>query len=196
MIQQSEAQEGASPEFLLEALLDRAEAYILLEDLDSASKDASKASELGQNNQQVHQLHQKINRLRQMASRKNYYKILGLEKTSSKADIKKTFKNLAMDFHPDRYPTEATRYFIYNFEFLFVFSIFLTLSHLTIRDMSKEEADNKFREITEAYEILSDDETRQKYDSGEDVSGNAQQHQQHYQQNFHSPFSFFEFRFG
>ena len=37
----------------------------------------------------------------------------------------------------------------------------------------------KFRDIAEAYDVLSDGEKRQRYDRGEDVSGNPQQQQQH-----------------
>eukprot|EP00475_Leptophrys_vorax_P029742 TRINITY_DN4392_c0_g1_i1.p1 TRINITY_DN4392_c0_g1~~TRINITY_DN4392_c0_g1_i1.p1 ORF type:complete len:324 (+),score=82.14 TRINITY_DN4392_c0_g1_i1:1869-2840(+) len=66
---------------------------------------------------------------------KDYYKILGLSKDASDADIKKAYKKLAMKWHPDK-----------NLE-------------------NKEEANLRFQEIAEAYEVLSDEEKRKIYDS-------------------------------
>ncbi len=61
---------------------------------------------------------------------KDYYKILGIEKGASSDEIKKAFKKLAMQHHPDR--------------------------------QGGDEA--KFKEINEAYQVLSDADKRQKYD--------------------------------
>lgn len=63
-------------------------------------------------------------------SQKDYYKILGIEKNASPDEIKKAFKKLAMQYHPDR--------------------------------PGGDEA--KFKEINEAYQVLSDTEKRQRYD--------------------------------
>ena len=68
-------------------------------------------------------------------SNKDYYKILGVSKTDSLEDIKKAYKKLALTFHPDRAPTEK-----------------------------KEEYEEKFKEISAAYAILSDPEKRKQYD--------------------------------
>jgi len=62
---------------------------------------------------------------------KNYYEILGIEKSASKEDIKKAFRKLAHKFHPDK----------------------------------KGGDESKFKEINEAYSILSDDKKRAEYDS-------------------------------
>ena len=67
-----------------------------------------------------------------MASDENYYKILGVSKTSSAEEIKKAYRKLALTYHPDR-------------------------------NKSKE-ASGKFKEITQAYEVLSDPSKRQAYD--------------------------------
>lgn len=65
---------------------------------------------------------------------KDYYKILGVEKSATKDEIKKAYRKLAMKYHPDRNPGDKT-------------------------------AEEKFKEITEAHEVLSDAEKRKKYDT-------------------------------
>ncbi len=69
---------------------------------------------------------------------KNYYKILGVSRDASAAEIKKAYRKLAVQYHPDK----------------------------TSGDVKAEE---KFKEVSEAYEVLSDVEKRNKYDTlGED----------------------------
>jgi curved DNA-binding protein len=64
---------------------------------------------------------------------KDYYSILGVSKTATPEDIKKTFRKLARKYHPDVNPGDAAKA-------------------------------EKFKEISEAYEVLSDADKRQKYD--------------------------------
>jgi curved DNA-binding protein len=64
---------------------------------------------------------------------KDYYAILGLNKTASAEDIKKTYRRLARKYHPDMNPGD-------------------------------KQAEAHFKEVSEAYEVLSDTEKRQKYD--------------------------------
>ena len=64
----------------------------------------------------------------------DYYDILGLTKKASKDDIKRNYKKMALKWHPDRN-----------------------------RD-NKEKEEEKFKKLSEAYEVLSDDDKRQKYD--------------------------------
>jgi len=64
----------------------------------------------------------------------DYYKILGLEKSSSLEDIKKAYRKLALKYHPDRNPSD------------------------------KKKAEEQFKKISEAYAVLSDDEKRRQYD--------------------------------
>lgn len=63
---------------------------------------------------------------------KDFYKILGLEKNASAEDIKRAYRKLAMQYHPDR--------------------------------GGGKEAEEKFKEINEAYQILSDPQKRAQYD--------------------------------
>jgi len=66
-------------------------------------------------------------------SKRDYYEILGVGKTASGEEIKKSYRKLAMQFHPDRNP-------------------------------GNKEAEDKFKEATEAYEVLKDDDKRSAYD--------------------------------
>jgi len=69
---------------------------------------------------------------------KDYYEILGVSRDANEKDIKKSYRKLAMHWHPDRNPDD-------------------------------EEATQKFKACTEAYEVLSDPDKRQLYDRyGED----------------------------
>ncbi|MBQ9105547.1 MAG: J domain-containing protein [Mailhella sp.] len=64
---------------------------------------------------------------------KDYYKVLGVERSAAKEDITKAFKKLARQYHPDLNPGDKS-------------------------------AEDKFKEINEAYEVLKDDEKRRMYD--------------------------------
>eukprot|EP01133_Synstelium_polycarpum_P019013 gene19013-22759_t len=77
-----------------------------------------------------------------MAKRKDYYKLLGVEKSCSPTEIKRAFKKLAIKYHPDKAESQT------------------------------EEAQKLYVDITEAYEILSDNDKRERYDRGEDVLDN------------------------
>jgi DnaJ-class molecular chaperone len=67
-------------------------------------------------------------------SLKNYYQIMGVSKDANAKDIKKAFRELALRFHPDRNAGNS------------------------------EEAEERFKEINEAYEVLGDEQKRQYYD--------------------------------
>ncbi|MDM7889753.1 molecular chaperone DnaJ [Curtobacterium sp. SGAir0471] len=64
---------------------------------------------------------------------KDFYKVLGVDKTASDAELKKTYRKLARQFHPDSNPGDAA-------------------------------AEARFKEISEAYSVLSDKEQRAEYD--------------------------------
>ena len=70
---------------------------------------------------------------------KNYYDILGVKKDASKDDIRRAFKKLSVKYHPDK--------------------------HINDSEEDKKKAEEKFKEINEAYETLSDDKKRQEYDN-------------------------------
>jgi len=68
-----------------------------------------------------------------MADKRDYYEVLGLQKTATDDEIKKAFRQLAKKYHPDMHPGD-------------------------------KECEAKFKEINEAYEVLSDPQKRQSYD--------------------------------
>ena len=71
---------------------------------------------------------------------KDYYQILGLSKDASDSDIKKAYRQLAVKWHPDKWVNHT--------------------------DAEKKAAEDKFKDISEAYEVLSDPQKRSQYDNG------------------------------
>jgi len=67
-------------------------------------------------------------------SNASFYEILGVEKSATEQEIKKAYRRLALKWHPDKNPD------------------------------NKDEADRKFKEISEAYDVLSDKKKREVYD--------------------------------
>ena len=69
-----------------------------------------------------------------MATKRDYYEVLGLPREASEAEIKKAYRRLARDHHPDANPDDSG-------------------------------AEERFKELTEAYEVLSNPESRRAYDT-------------------------------
>ena len=67
-------------------------------------------------------------------AKEDYYKLLGVDRNASDAEIKKSYRRMAMKFHPDR------------------------------NKDNPDEAEAKFKQIKEAYEVLSDPKKRSAYD--------------------------------
>nr|CCC91473.1 putative TPR-repeat-containing chaperone protein DNAJ [Trypanosoma congolense IL3000] len=125
-------------------LLQKLELYILDENMDAVEDMLQQAQKLQPNDSRLHEYKRKVERLKRVGLRKNYYKILGVKNTASHAEIRRAYRHLAKTYHPDK---------------------------LKSQDLTKEErqeADKRFRDINEAKEILLDDEKRARYDSGED----------------------------
>mgnify|MGYP000929332822 CR=1 FL=1 len=78
-----------------------------------------------------------------MAQERDYYEILGVGKTATPEELKKAYRKLAVQYHPDRNP-------------------------------GNKEAEDKFKELAKAYEVLSDPEKRKRYDQfGPDAFSSA-----------------------
>jgi molecular chaperone DnaJ len=70
-----------------------------------------------------------------MATRPDYYKTLGVDKKATAEEIKKAYRKLARNYHPDRNPDD-------------------------------KDAEARFKEVSQAYDVLGDPEKRKQYDSG------------------------------
>ena len=68
-----------------------------------------------------------------MAEKRDYYEVLGVSREAGEDEIKRAYKRLAKQYHPDLHPGDP-------------------------------EAEEKFKEVNEAYEVLSDGDKRDKYD--------------------------------
>ena len=66
-------------------------------------------------------------------AKRDYYEVLGVDRTAPESDVKKAYRRLAMKYHPDRNPDD-------------------------------DDAEERFKEATEAYQVLTDDAKRQRYD--------------------------------
>src|SRR5947209_12721371 len=75
-----------------------------------------------------------------MAGRHDYYKTLGVGKNATDEEIKKAYRKLARQYHPDRNP-------------------------------GNKQAEEKFKEISQAHDVLSDPEKRKAYDRGQGPLG-------------------------
>jgi DnaJ-class molecular chaperone len=85
----------------------------------------------------------------------DHYKVLGISSTASQADIRNSFRYLALKYHPDK-------------------------------NKNSEESKQKFMQIVEAYEILSDEQARKKYDTSATGNSNNNNYQYaHYGFNSH-----------
>ena len=66
-------------------------------------------------------------------AKRDYYEVLGVDKSASEDEIKKAYRKIAIKYHPDRNP-------------------------------GNKEAEEKFKEAAEAYDVLHDPQKRQQYD--------------------------------
>jgi len=108
------------------------------------------------------------------SQRKDYYKILSVEKDAGEDDIRKAYRKMALKFHPGKQPC-----FLLSFSPLFrplqlcVFSFlpfFIIILDKNTGDAAETAASEaKFKEIGEAYAILSDPQKKRRYDSGADL---------------------------
>ncbi|URD87726.1 dnaJ [Musa troglodytarum] len=117
----------------------RGEAKLLTEDWDGAVEDLKIAAQKSPQDMNIREALMRAEKSLKLSKRKDWYKILGVSKTASIAEIKRAYKKLALQWHPDK-----------NVD-------------------NREEAEAKFREIAAAYEVLGDEDKRVRYDRGEDL---------------------------
>lgn len=73
-----------------------------------------------------------------MAEKRDYYEVLGVAKTATAEEIKKAYRKKAIQYHPDKWSTAS--------------------------EQEKKDAEEKFKEAAEAYDVLSDANKRARYD--------------------------------
>jgi len=139
------ASEHIEEEETLDGLWALGDAQTHAEQFEEAVRTFNQAAEIAPDGELKQQANKKLQESQvalKQSKEKNYYKILGVPRTANKKEIKSAYRKLALQWHPDKN-----------------------------RD-NLEEAEKKFADIGEAYEVLSDEEMKAKYDRGEDVFDN------------------------
>jgi DnaJ homolog subfamily C member 3 len=132
----------------LQAALCQAEDQIEAEDWEAAIRTLNDVKDHHQGNQKIHQLLNKAHLELKKSKQKDYYKVLGVSRDASDRDIKKAWRNLSKQYHPDKASAQG---------------------------IPKEEAEKKMLAVNEAYEVLGDPELKTRYDNGDDPNNPEQQ---------------------
>ena len=122
-----------------ENMMDIAEAYMLAEEYETAKNKFQEILRLHPEHPQAQEGLAKAQNLLRQSKRKDYYKILGVNRNATDKEIQKAYRKLAMEYHPDKCGKENADY-----------------------------AQKKMAEINTAYEVLRDADSRAKYNQGFD----------------------------
>jgi DnaJ family protein C protein 7 len=120
----------------------RASVNTRLKEYQNAVRDYHEASTREPDSKELKEALKQAQKQLKESEKKDYYKILGVERNATEYEISKSYKKLAMLYHPDRHSTKPKE--------------------------EQEEAARKMQEINEANDTLSDAKKRQRYDSGAD----------------------------
>lgn len=126
----------------MKPLLQRAKLHYNLENFDECVKDYEKALKF-EKTMEIKNLLKDAKLQLKKSKRKDYYKILGVTKQASEEEIKKAYRKRALVHHPDR--------------------------HASATEAEKKDQEKKFKEVGEAYTILSDPVKKSRYDNGYDI---------------------------
>ncbi|KAL4882316.1 hypothetical protein BJY04DRAFT_39532 [Aspergillus karnatakaensis] len=125
----------------LPALLFNSQIALDEDRFDDAIRALNAAKEHHPQSKDVHNLLQKAMVLQKRSRQKDYYKVLGVSRDADERAIKRAYRQLVKQHHPDKVISQG---------------------------VSKEDAERKMASINEAYEVLSDPEVRAQYDNGVD----------------------------
>eukprot|EP00002_Diphylleia_rotans_P002926 TRINITY_DN1191_c0_g2_i3.p1 TRINITY_DN1191_c0_g2~~TRINITY_DN1191_c0_g2_i3.p1 ORF type:complete len:498 (+),score=131.33 TRINITY_DN1191_c0_g2_i3:91-1584(+) len=120
----------------------RAQCYMALEQYEDAVRDFQNLANSDPENRDYAEDLRQAKLAQKRAGRKDLYKILEVSKDADQNEIKKAYRRLALQWHPDKHSSTEETHAI---------------------------ADKKFKEIGEAYAILSDEQKKQQYDQGAEV---------------------------
>ncbi|CRL00944.1 CLUMA_CG014223, isoform A [Clunio marinus] len=126
----------------VKALLKRARCQYDMENFEESVKDYEAALKMDKSIETKNALKDAKLQLKK-SKRKDYYKILGITKSATEDEIKKAYRKRALIHHPDR--------------------------HANATEEEKKEEEKKFKEVGEAYTILSDPVKKSRYDNGQDL---------------------------
>lgn len=132
----------ALDDLYIKAYLRRAKCCMDLEKFEEAVRDYEKINKL-EKNRDYKRLLQEAKLALKKSLRKDYYKILGVDRNANEDEIKKAYRKRALVHHPDR--------------------------HSSATEEEKKEQEKKFKELGEAYGILSDSKKKSRYDNGHDI---------------------------
>jgi DnaJ family protein C protein 3 len=153
----------------VDLLCDRGEAYILNEQFDKAAEDFQKALNAQEGSRKAKEGLERAQRLLKQSKKKDYYKILGVRRNADKREIMKAYRKLAQKWHPDNFQDEN----------------------------EKARAQEKFIDIANAKDVLTDPEKRQRFDQGDDpLDPSAHSHQHGWHHGGGNPFGQGGFPFG
>ena len=136
----------------VKAILRRASSYLIMgeeTDCQNAINDYQTVMDLAEKRGDEDKMREMKGKLREAqiqlkrSKQKDFYKILGVNRDATEAEIKKSYRKAALKWHPDR--------------------------HSNSSEEEKKKAEACFRDINFAYEVLSDAQKKAKYDSGVDI---------------------------
>ncbi|KAI9207578.1 uncharacterized protein BJ171DRAFT_420658 [Polychytrium aggregatum] len=131
----------------LKLLLRRADCYMKLESYEEAVRDYGTAGNVNPQDHQIKSALRSAQQTLKQSKKKDYYKILGVQRSADESDIKKAYRKMALQHHPDK--------------------------NSGLSEEEKSLAETKFKEISEAYSVLSDPRKKNMFDSGMDIDGSS-----------------------
>lgn len=143
------------------AIIRRARCYMKMEKYEEAVADFERAQQLEDTKELRIEIKEAKLELKK-SKRKDYYKILEVSKDATNHEIKKAYRKMALIYHPDKNNETPEK---------------------------AEEAEAKFKDVSEAYTVLSDPEKKRRYDSGVDLEEDFFQGGSQFHYNQHDIFS-------